>query len=606
MKFMFNAVSAIRLFVLFTFVMMVSCTVGDGTPPATTEDLSADPVNRLLNWTAPGDNGDQGTATIYFVRYYDNEEVAEILGVPNLDNVPFPVIEETVRENFNGATQIVDFQVPEPAGNPQSFLSPRLDLTGNNTYFYSMRTNDEVGNSSQPSNVAEIKTPLTAVKYVSNEGGSCIGEAIGSGNFNGDQADDDQEIEDLAIGDPCNGKVYLFYGKNDLTNDGATTIDVSNADVTIIGRTEDMFGASLAGIPDFEGDIRADELVIGAPGFDNSRGKTYVVFGSRELPSVIDLVNGDTEHIEIVGESAGDEFGFSVSDGDDVINGSSVFIVGAPLRNASTGKVYIFRGPDLNLNSVNQASDARAAVEGQAAGGLFGFDLALLGRIDGNNFDEFGVGAPGLGRAYVIFGRSDPGNKDLSMDTTDTVILTQGVPADMFGFSISGDGDINEDGEGEPDVIVGAPDINMETGSVYLYSGEDIESAFENGTELSAATVFTGSNPGDRFGNSVTVIPDLTPEQEQRERTTAIVLILNTSNADLAIGAPGTTNGTVYVFFGSDDMPATIPANNAAFSLQGNEGDTGFGEEVCATGDVNGDFFEDFAAGGNDFMAIIY
>ena len=53
-------------------------------------------------------------------------------------------------------------------------------------------------------------------------------------------------------------------------------------------------------------------------------------------------------------------------------------------------------------------------------------------------------------------------------------------------------------------------------------------------------------------------------------------------------------------------MPADIPASNAAFTLEGNEGDTGFGTEVCATGDVNGDLFEDFAAGGLGFMSIVY
>jgi len=91
-----------------TFIMIslivVSCTVGDSTPPGTIEDLIINTVNRLLNWTAPGDDGNGGRATIYFIRFMDDTQVAEILGLPNLDNVPFSEIQDTVRNNFGIAT----------------------------------------------------------------------------------------------------------------------------------------------------------------------------------------------------------------------------------------------------------------------------------------------------------------------------------------------------------------------------------------------------------------------------------------------------------------------------------------------------------------------
>ncbi|HSC34065.1 MAG TPA: hypothetical protein VLG45_02225, partial [Thermodesulfobacteriota bacterium] len=110
-----------KSFYFFTLIsliaMLVSCAVGDDKTPGTISDLTSDEITRLLGWTAPGDNGQSGTVTIYFPRFYSDEQVAEILGVPNLDGVPFPEIQEAVRDNFKDATQVPDFQVPQPAGN---------------------------------------------------------------------------------------------------------------------------------------------------------------------------------------------------------------------------------------------------------------------------------------------------------------------------------------------------------------------------------------------------------------------------------------------------------------------------------------------------------
>ncbi|MGB2691567.1 MAG: hypothetical protein WBB48_01425 [Thermodesulfobacteriota bacterium] len=613
MTFVSKATKLLRISYLFAILLIASCAIGDGTPPATTTDLSSDQVSRLLSWTAPGDSGNSGRATIYFIRYYDNLEVAEILGVPNLDGIPFLVIEEAVRDNFNNATQIPDFQQPDVAGTPQTFVTPRLDLTGELSFFYGLFTNDEVGNSSNPSNVVELTTPLQSVKYVSDEPGSCLGDSIGSGNFNGDQETTTNNgftntiefVNDYAIGDPCLGRVYIFFGQEDLTNNGSTVIDVSNADVTVIGNPDDMFGASLAGIPDFDKDPRTDELVIGAPGFDNDRGKVFVIFGSRDFPSVIDLADPDVDRIEVTGENVGDNFGFSVADGDTVTNGSGVFLVGAPFFGADTGRAYVFRGGGLSQNDVNPATDAGAIFTGEGPDGLFGFDVENLGRIRRNSFDEIGVGAPGLGRAYVILGQDNINGRDLAVDTENVIIL-EGSGDDSFGISLSGDGDIDEDGEQRDDVIVGAPDSNMSTGSVFLYSGEDLDNSFQDGTTPPVETEFAGINPGDRFGASVSVMPQLNYDQQKRNRDTATVLILDNINADFGVGAPGTADGSVYIFFGQTDFPATVSAADADAELVGEAGELNFGSLVQGIGDVNGDLFEDFAVGGMEFMKVVY
>jgi len=614
-----------KSFYAFTLIsltaLIVSCAVGDDKTPGTISDLTSDEITRNLAWTAPGDNGQSGTVTIYFPRYYSDEQVAEILGVPNLDGVPFPEIEEAVIDNFKDATQVPDFQVPQSAGNPETFLSPRLDITGATSFFYSIRSNDETGGSSQPSNVVELSTPLQDVRYVSGEPGSCLGQSVAAGNYNGEEVTQnvciidnnnnncfgggqDIGINDIAVGDPCLGMVYIFFGQSDLTDDGSTTIDVADADVTIIGNGSDAFGASLATTNDFTGDRQAQELIIGAPEFNGGTGKVYIVLGSRQLPSVIDLVNGTEDHYEIVGENPGDNFGFSVSQGSGVTNGRGVFIVGAPFFSSETGRVYVFKGGDLDRNIEVPATNAKAIFTGQEAGGLFGFDISLLGEIDGGS-DEFGVGAPGLGRAYVIFGKNNLQGRDLATDTTDVLIL-EGSAADGFGTSISGNGDIDEDGLETDDVIVGAPGANSDTGSVFLYSGEDLETAFRDGTVPPVETVFNGLNPGDLFGTEISVFPFLTPELLEQQRNTAIVLEYKVSNADFGVGAPGVPNGAVYVFFGQDDFPPTVSAGEADITLTGQDGDSDFGSVVEVLEDVNGDQQDDFAVGGAGFINLYY
>jgi hypothetical protein len=605
MKLISNLKSILSLFALFVALPIISCTVGDKPPPATIEDLTIDEISRNLAWTAPGDSGNSGRATIYFPRFYDNTEIAEILGVPSLDDIPFDVIEAAVQDNFDGATQVPDFEQPEPAGEPETFLAPRLDLSQDLTYYYSIVTNDEVGNSSNPSNVAQLTTPLQSIRYVSAEQETCLGEAVSAKNLNGDQDDQNVSINDIAVGDPCAGIVYIFYGQNDLTDGGSPVVDVSTADVTVIGNASDGFGASLAGIPEFDGDSRSDELVIGAPEFDGERGKAFVIFGSRELPSVIDMSDPEVERIEVVGENAGDGFGSAVSDGSTVSNGAGLFLVGAPQFDGDTGRVYLFRGSQLDQNTEVPATEAKATFTGQESGGLFGIDIALIGRINRNSHDEFGVGAPGLSRAYIIFGKNNIESQDLAVDTTDVVVLEEGGD-DEFGTSVSGDGDIDEDGEGTPDVIVGAPGKASDTGSLFLYSGDALLTAFEEGTTTTFETEFTGINEGDRFGTSVSVLNDFTPIIEKDRRPTAIVLEFEVSNADIAVGAPGTTPGTVYIFFGQENFPEQVSASDSDLNVVGEQGDTDFGMEVQTLGDVNGDDVSDFAVGGQGFMQIVY
>jgi len=84
-----------------------------------------------LNWTAPGDDGDVGTASVYDIRY-STELITE--------------------ENWDSAIQFEGEPVPQIAGSSESF---EVEL-GSGTYYIAIKTADEVPNWSLLSNVISV------------------------------------------------------------------------------------------------------------------------------------------------------------------------------------------------------------------------------------------------------------------------------------------------------------------------------------------------------------------------------------------------------------------------------------------------------------------
>ena len=594
------------ILMLEVLVVIISCSVGDNTPPAPIEDLSFNPSNKQLTWTASGDNGNSGTATIYDLRYSQ-------------------VSAEDVINNFSKAIHIENLPQPTAAGTTQSFLLPRIDTTGTQNFFLALDVRDEVGNNSGPSNAVQAQTPLVATTFQNSASGSCFGQSIGSGDFNGlrntnlnpfsvsatPSVKPNTNIEGIAIGDPCLGRVYIFFGGNNLSG----VLDASTADVTIIGNASDLFGASVAGLGNIGGD-NSDDLAIGAPGFNNGTGAVFIIFGSTNwkhgTPVTVDLTNGAKPNITITGESAGDKFGTSITR---IEGGNSTVLIGAPNAASGNGRAYYIFLDNINPNS--SASQAHAIFTGPSAGDMFGLTVANTGDFNVDKFFDWAVGAPGIGKVYIFFGQQNVVSQDLSTDTSNLVIIS-GNSADGFGSSISGIGftispaqdtlraDIN--GDEVPDFIVGAPSSNNNTGSVFLYSGADIASAKTSGIPPNFITQFTGANPGDRFGTSVSIPGDINPQSSTHQQQEFTILVFLNTNADVAVGAPGASGGTgtVYLFFGRNNFPSTVGAAGADITLNGNTPGGQFGTIVMGTGDFTKDYINDLAISGTSFVSEEY
>jgi hypothetical protein len=114
----------------------------DATAPAAVTNLAASNATQNtadLSWTAPGDDGSTGTATTYDLRYST----------------------ATITEgNWASATQVTGEPTPSVAGSSES--KTVTGLSAGTTYYFAIKTADEVLNTSSLSNVTNTTTLPTA------------------------------------------------------------------------------------------------------------------------------------------------------------------------------------------------------------------------------------------------------------------------------------------------------------------------------------------------------------------------------------------------------------------------------------------------------------
>jgi hypothetical protein len=95
----------------------------------------------ILDWTAPGDDADIGTATTYEMRWATSR--------------PDTTSQTTFNAWWAAATPVAGLPAPLVAGTAQSVtVAPAGGFTTGRTYYFVLRTADEVPNWSGYSNVA--------------------------------------------------------------------------------------------------------------------------------------------------------------------------------------------------------------------------------------------------------------------------------------------------------------------------------------------------------------------------------------------------------------------------------------------------------------------
>ncbi|HKY31747.1 MAG TPA: thrombospondin type 3 repeat-containing protein [Candidatus Polarisedimenticolia bacterium] len=297
----------------------------------------------------------------------------------------------------------------------------------------------------------------------------------GAGDVNGDGFDD------LVVGAP--GYITSFFGEGRafLYLGGASGLAVSSAWSPPGGQGDLRFGASVAGAGDIDGD-GYDDLVIGAPEYDNGEadeGAVFVFMGSPSGPA-------ETPSLVLEGNQAGANFGASVSGAGDV-NGDGLadVIVGAPFFDngeADEGRAYVHLGTPAGLDPV-----PAWVVESNQASARLGVSVASAGDFNADGVADVVVGATGYdgvltdeGRVYVhLGGPSGPGihpvkvfdggqaGCEMGTSVAGAGAVQGGVIGGMLaGAALHDDGQTNE---GRAFLFMGSTTLEPPVGSVSFY-----------------------------------------------------------------------------------------------------------------------------------------
>ena len=249
----------------------------------------------------------------------------------------------------------------------------------------------------------------------------------------------------------------------------------------------------------------------------------------------------------------------AVSGAGDVNNdGYDDVLVAASAWSTNTGRVFVYPGSSAGLSDV-----AATTLDGSASGDFFGRSVSTAGDVNGDGYDDILIGADGYststGVAYVFLGSAT------GTSTTASTTLA-GSASTSFGYSVSGAGDVNNDGY--DDVIVGAYAYGSYTGRAYVYRGSS------TGLSSAVSSTLTGPSASGSFGWSVSRAGDVN----------------NDGYSDVIVGAYNdNSTGRAYVYHGA----STGLSTTATATLAGTTASDLFGYVVAPAGDVNDDGYDD-------------
>lgn len=462
-----------------------------------------------------------------------------------------------------------------------------------------------------------VKTLLSATANTILEGNSpnrLFGSGVAVGDVNGDgYADVVVAVPGWDNGQINEGAVMVFHGgPGGIASNGGDPIGPAANTVIETNLAHLNWPNSLAIAGDVNGD-GFEDLVVGSSRWDPVQpglgstfwGAIWIFHGSATGIAASQL--GDSNGF-VASDRTMAVFGESVSGAGDVNgDGHADVIAGAEIWDNVTpaatpeGAAFVFHGSSSGITATTTAQ-ADSRLEGNAVGVYAGSDVAGLGDVNGDGYDDVAIGIHelahpeiGEGGIAILLGSSNgiASNPGVPLDVAADALL-EGNLATANLTKAAGAGDVNGDGYG--DVVVGFHQwgdsvTNAGEGLVAVFHGSSTGIDPNGSTDLAVAadTAIQGNpNPHSQltFGRTVSGGADLNGD----------------GFADIMAGTPHFSDshnleGGIFVFYGGvGGIPSsqTDPVEQIAdVVVDGDMADTVFGYDPALAGDVNGDGYDD-------------
>ncbi len=416
-------------------------------------DLNAESMDNgrvyLFYGSAAGLSGNislSAADAIFHGAYAGNEASHDAFGIGDIDN-----------DGYNDLGIAIKKTKPEQGGN-------RLGKT----YIF-------FGSSTKLQGTISLETADASI--VGNDAGAEAAHIKGAGDLDNDGYDD------IMIGSGFNtqvgaeaGKIYVFFGRD--RNEWQVDADIETfSDASFLAESAgDWAGHRVSGLGDVNGD-GYDDILIGANhranGDLNLAGETYLVLGKARdgWAKDVSLENADASWI---GDTNKMQLGWNVSQVGDV-DGDGLADI---LTSSDKSQYYLILAQDINYSSnqpISSSFTARLSHTTTIADAI-GHDISGLGDLNQDGFDDFLIGSPNVnsstGETYLLLGR-DTWPATLDLANSQATFVGEN-PGDYAGFSASGAGDVNNDGQ--PDILISAyknDDAGTNAGKAYLFFNLD-------------------------------------------------------------------------------------------------------------------------------------
>ncbi|MFH1436206.1 MAG: integrin alpha, partial [Pseudomonadota bacterium] len=222
----------------------------------------------------------------------------------------------------------------------------------------------------------------------------------------------------------------------------------------------------------------------------------------------------------------------------------------------------------------------------------FGYAVAAAGDINNDTVEDFLVGT-NTQYAYIFFGDADG---DISA-TPDVRI--SGISGSGFGSKLAGIGYFNNDTI--PDIAIGAPQLNLSKGAVYIYLGRETWESVMDNTDADLTFIMDDPSPstkddGALFGITVAQAGNFDGDANGLYDVvaTAFTWDANRGAAFVLLGRPVITSGTIV------NIPGDGTGLVGDFMIEGFEAGGRFGVHASGVGRVNAGDMMDIVVGARD------